>query len=105
MLLFTITVPIGFLSKGWGLRAEAVLCPSTHLQLGGNTNSKWTCSRKKFSASKKRKLTNINDNQGCFGGLRMANWGGTFEKQSSYIYQGMQARFILFDSVVQFLRI
>lgn len=61
--------------------------------------------QKKFSASKKRKLTSINDNQGCFGGLGMANWRGTFEKQSSYIYQGMQARFILFDSVVQFLRI
>ena len=61
--------------------------------------------QKKFSTSKKCKLTNINDNQGCFGGLRMANWRGTFEKQSSYIYQGMQAWFILLDSVVKFLRI
>ena len=42
----SITVTVGFLPKGWGLRAEAVLCPSPHLQLGGNTNSKWACGRK-----------------------------------------------------------
>lgn len=79
--------------------------PSPHLQLGDNTNSKYARGKKKFSASKKCKLTNINDNQGCFGGLGMANWGGTFGKQSGHIYQGLKARFILFDSVVTFLRI
>lgn len=37
--------------------------------------------------------------------LRMANWRGAVGKQSGYICQGMQAPFILLNSVVKFLRI